>query len=87
MEISRNMIFLIFIGHCFGHYDSTSRLLDDYIKINHQIKNVVIHAIADYSISKYFKPVKSLIQNRYVLVKVLVDESTKIFLKGYICNQ
>ena len=64
MEISKNMVFLTFIAHCFGKYDNTTRLLDDYIEINHQIKNVVIHAMADHSVSKYFKTVKSLIHKR-----------------------
>ena len=63
MELSKNIVYLTFIAHCFGQYD-TSRLLEDYIKVNHQIKNVVIHAMADYSVSKYFKTVKSLINNR-----------------------
>ena len=63
MELSKNIVYLTFITHCFGQYD-TSRLLDDYIKVNHQIKYVVIHAMSDYSVSKYFKTVKSLINNR-----------------------
>ena len=64
MELSKIMIFLTLIVQCFGQYDSMSRLLDDYMKINHQIKNVVIHSMADDSVSKYFKTVKSLIFNR-----------------------